>query len=71
MKPARESAVFGHFASLCFFKPANGVAPLLPFLIGPLLIHLLSQKRQVIVLMQVIIKWSGLYNMDIKQGLWL
>lgn len=72
MEPARESAIFGHFAGLCFFEPANGVAPLLSFLIGPLLIHLLSQKgHQITVLMQVVIKWSRLCNTDVKEGSWL
>lgn len=57
MEPAGESAIFGHFAGLCFFKPANGVAPFLSFLIGPLLIYLLSQKcHQFSVVMQVVIE---------------
>lgn len=63
MEPARESAIFGHFASLCFFKPANCIASLLSFLIGPLLIDLLSQTcHQFTVVLQVVIEWSRLNN---------
>lgn len=68
MEPARESAIFGHFACLCFFEPANSVASLLPFLIGPLLIHLLSQKgHQITAVMQVVIKRSCLHSIDVKE----
>lgn len=68
MEPARESAVFGHFAGLSFFEPADGVASLLPFLIGPLLIYLLGQKgHQFTVLMQVVIKRSRLVHTDVNK----